>query len=165
MDTSTIIPETIDRLRTAVAAVRAAPATHRTVQRFADDIEAVLDNLHRDLERNAPVQTRLAGAFYALGDPPAVLLKEGDHLELRREPDNRADANAIAMYAVNGVNGVKCGYLPRGVASELAPALDSGLEASAVVVRACGTDIEVEVSGPAVTGRDTSSSVFENVDF
>lgn len=43
-------------------------------------------------------------------------------IELRREPENKHDANAIAVY-VDGVHG---GYVPRDIASTLAPKLDAG---------------------------------------
>ncbi len=51
-----------------------------------------------------------------------VSVKAPLDIELRREPENKHDGNAIAVY-VDGMHG---GYVPRGVASALAPKLDAG---------------------------------------
>jgi hypothetical protein len=55
----------------------------------------------------------------------------GSPLELRRDPDNEHDANAIAVRA----GGAQVGWVPREVAAELAPELDEGRAWSAVVLR------------------------------
>ena len=55
----------------------------------------------------------------------------GAPLELRREPDNPHDANAIAVLA----GGAQVGWVPREVAAELAGELDAGKPWSAVVLR------------------------------
>ncbi len=55
----------------------------------------------------------------------------GAPLELRREPDNPHDANAIAVLA----GGAQVGWVPREVAAELAGELDTGKPWSAVVLR------------------------------
>lgn len=85
--------------------------------------------------------------FYALGDPPRVRLVPGDRLTLRRDWENRHDRNAVGLHVACGT---RVGYLPRGHAADLAPHLDGGLSATAVVVQARGTDVDVAVSGPAV---------------
>jgi HIRAN domain len=56
----------------------------------------------------------------------------GNPLELRRDPDNEHDANAIAVHAGDGQ---QVGWVPRELAAELAPALDAGEEWSAIVLR------------------------------
>ena len=68
----------IDHLRTTVLSVRAAPVTHRTAEMFADQVEATLDQLRRVVDLNRPLECRIAGLFYALGDPPAVRFSKGD---------------------------------------------------------------------------------------
>jgi len=55
----------------------------------------------------------------------------GRPLELRRDPGNPHDANAIAVHA----GGMQVGWVPRTIAEELAPALDAGEPLSAVVLR------------------------------
>jgi hypothetical protein len=55
----------------------------------------------------------------------------GSPLELRRDPGNEHDPNAIAVYA----GGAQVGWVPREVAAELAPELDDGRPWSALVLR------------------------------
>jgi hypothetical protein len=57
----------------------------------------------------------------------------GRALELRRDPDNEHDPNAIAVYPQHG--GEQIGWVPRETAAELAPALDSGQAWAAVSLR------------------------------
>jgi HIRAN domain len=57
----------------------------------------------------------------------------GRPLELRRDPGNPHDANAIAVHGAGG--GEQLGWVPREVAAELAPGLDAGRPWSAVVLR------------------------------
>jgi hypothetical protein len=64
----------------------------------------------------------LASDAVALGRP----------LELRRDPDNPHDPNAIAVHAVRGG---QVGWVPRELASELAPELDAGRPWSALALR------------------------------
>ena len=64
----------------------------------------------------------------------------GRPLELRRDPDNPHDPNAIAVHLVGsgeqiGGHGEQVGWVPREVAAELAPELDGGRAWSAVVLR------------------------------
>jgi hypothetical protein len=54
-------------------------------------------------------------------------------LELRRDPGNPHDPNAIAVHAAGG--GEQVGWVPREVAAEIAPELDAGRPWSAVVLR------------------------------
>jgi hypothetical protein len=55
----------------------------------------------------------------------------GAQLELRRDPDNEYDPNAIAVYG----GGEQFGFVPREIAERLAPELDAGKPWSAVVLR------------------------------
>lgn len=56
----------------------------------------------------------------------------GRPLELRRDPDNPHDPNAIAVHAGDGE---QAGWVPRELAEELAPKLDAGETWSAIVLR------------------------------
>lgn len=56
----------------------------------------------------------------------------GEPLELRREPGNEHDPNAIAVHASRGP---QLGWVPREIAAELAPELDAGKPWCAVVLR------------------------------
>ena len=57
----------------------------------------------------------------------------GRALELRRDPSNPHDANAIQVHPAAG--GEQVGWVPRELAAELAPELDGGREWAAVVLR------------------------------
>jgi hypothetical protein len=57
----------------------------------------------------------------------------GRRLELRRDPDNPHDPNAIAVHAAEG--GEQVGWVPRELAAELSPELDAGRPWSALVLR------------------------------
>jgi HIRAN domain len=95
----------------------------------------------RYLARDAPelVEQRLhvagvagAGAHHA--DALATdAVKPGERLELRRDPDNPHDPNAIQVHPSDG--GAQVGWVPRELAVELAPQLDAGGPWSAVVLR------------------------------
>jgi hypothetical protein len=73
-----------------------------------------------------------AGAHHADAlDSDAVA--PGRPLELRRDPDNPHDPNAIRVHPDDG--GDQLGWVPRELAAELAPELDAGRPWSAVVLR------------------------------
>jgi hypothetical protein len=55
----------------------------------------------------------------------------GSPLELRRDPANEHDPNAIAVHA----GGAQVGWVPRELAAEIAPELDEGRPWSALVLR------------------------------
>jgi hypothetical protein len=57
----------------------------------------------------------------------------GCPLELRRDPGNPHDPNAIQVHSTDG--GAQVGWVPRELAAELAPELDAGRPWSAVVLR------------------------------
>jgi hypothetical protein len=56
----------------------------------------------------------------------------GEPLDLRRDPENEYDENAIA---VDARGGEQLGWVPRELAAELARELDAGLPWSAIVLR------------------------------
>lgn len=60
-------------------------------------------------------------------------VEPGRPLELRRDPGNPHDPNAIAVHAAGG--GDQVGWVPRDLAAELAADLDAGREWSAVSLR------------------------------
>ena len=129
---------------------------------FADQVEATLDQLRRVVDLNRPLECRIAGLFYALGDPPAVRFSKGDQLQLRREPENQVDANAVAVYAADVT---RCGYLPRAIAADLAPHLDAGLVAQAVVSDCWSTDVRIEITGASVVALNRTADVASEAAF
>ena len=93
--------------------------------------------LSRDDPSLAARGLRVAGVAGAAQHHAEALAGEnvapGRALELRRDPGNEHDANAIAVYPVGG--GEQVGWVPRDLAVELAPELDAGRPWAAVVLR------------------------------
>jgi len=63
----------------------------------------------------------------------ADLVNPGDILEMRREPENHYDPNAVALL----FRGEQIGYLPRQIARQIAPLMDQGQKLSAKVKAIC----------------------------
>ncbi len=72
---------------------------------------------------------------------PASRLKVGDHIDLRREPENKYDPNAIAV-ARPGSKHIY-GYVNKGFARRLAKPIDSDREFVGVVMGRAGITIAI----------------------
>ena len=72
-----------------------------------------------------------AGRHHADAIAASEAAAPGRPLELRRDPANEHDPNAIAVHA----GGEQVGWVPRELAAELAPELDEGRAWSAIVLR------------------------------
>ncbi len=94
----------------------------------------------RYLARDAPELTALGlhvAAVAGAGRHHAEAIESdavapGRPLELRRDPENTHDPNAIAVHSGDGE---QVGWVPRELAEELAPKLDAGEIWSAIVLR------------------------------
>jgi HIRAN domain len=73
----------------------------------------------------------VAGARFQAAALETDAAAPGQPLELRRDPANEHDPNAIAVLA----GGEQVGWVPRELAAEIAPQLDRGTPWSAVVLR------------------------------
>lgn len=93
--------------------------------------------LARDAPQLAAAGLRVSAVAGAAGHHGDTLSSEsvapGGLLDLRRDPDNEHDRNAIAVDVPNG--GGQAGWVPREVATDLAHALDRGERWSAAVLR------------------------------
>jgi hypothetical protein len=93
--------------------------------------------LARDAPELAERGLRVAGVAGAARHHAEALegdaVAPGRPLELRRDPGNPHDPNAIAVDAPGGE--AQVGWVPREVAASLAPELDAGRPWSAVVLR------------------------------
>lgn len=69
------------------------------------------------------LSTYVAGFGYADGESVLNLLKPGKKLRLVREPGNKHDSNAVAIFFSN----TKIGYVPKYCNSYLAKCIDDGL--------------------------------------
>jgi len=97
-----------------------------------------VDDSGRYLGRHAPELAArglhvagVAGARFQAAVLESEAAAPGRPLELRRDPGNEHDANAIAVLA----GGEQVGWVPRELAAELAPELDAGRPWSAAVLR------------------------------
>jgi HIRAN domain-containing protein len=93
--------------------------------------------LARDAPEVAARGLRVAGVAGAGRHHAEALASDavvpGQPLELRRDPDNPHDANAIAVHAAAG--GEQVGWVPREIAADLAPDLDARRPWAALVLR------------------------------
>jgi hypothetical protein len=100
----------------------------------------LVDEVGRYLARDAPELaarglrvTGVAGAARHHADAlQSGAVAPGRPLELRRDPGNEHDADAIAVHAADGA---PVGWVPRALASELAPELDAERPWSALSLR------------------------------
>ncbi|MEY2517163.1 MAG: hypothetical protein QOJ89_4521 [bacterium] len=100
----------------------------------------LVDETGRYLARDAPELAarglRSSGVAGAARHHPEALRSDavapGRPLELRRDPGNEHDPNAIAVHAACGE---QVGWVPRALASELAPEIDAGGSWSALALR------------------------------
>lgn len=79
---------------------------------------------------------QLRGANYYDTALKAGKFTPGSPVKLVREPDNKHDPNAIAIYAEGARN--KAGYVPASRAKALARLLDAGADLVAISVRGSG---------------------------
>jgi hypothetical protein len=93
--------------------------------------------LARDDPSLAARGMRVAGVAGAAAHHQEAVGREdvgpGRALELRRDPANEHDPNAIAVYPAGG--GEQVGWVPRELAAELAPELDAARPWSALTLR------------------------------
>jgi hypothetical protein len=98
-------------------------------------VDATGRYLARDAPELAARGLRVAGVAGAARHHVEALGAEaaapGRPLELRRDPSNPHDANAVAVLA----GGEQVGWVPRELAAEIAPQLDAGSPWSAVALR------------------------------
>lgn len=67
--------------------------------------------------------------FYPGANRKVEALRPGEAVELRREPNNRHDPNAVAVH----VRGHKVGHIPANEAAPVAAAFDAGFDVVAKV--------------------------------
>ena len=150
-----ISEEELDRLAQAIERVlpkelRAAAATKRkaardakrSAQRESRRQSMIADRTQRRAARTAALartgvryraEFAIRGAFrFSERREACERLIDGDAVTLEREPENRHDPNAILVL---GENDCELGYVPGEKAVGMAPLLDAGADAAAVVSR------------------------------
>lgn len=92
-------------------------------------------------------KSTIAGSSFHAGAGDIIMrLRGGESFWLKREPTNKYDANAIQVGMFNRI----LGYIPRGLAAELAPKLDAGVEITAVKIAVQGAAITLTWDEPEV---------------
>lgn len=72
----------------------------------------------------------IAGLQHYRGNDLAEMIKEGDKLQLRPQPDNAYDENAIMVMWHNN----KIGYVPASIARDVRRRIDAGIDVTASIV-------------------------------
>ena len=66
------------------------------------------------------IKTKIAGIFkYPEAKEIMKAMQPGTLFKWQAEPDNPYDPNAIALFVAGAADWVKCGYVPKAVASSL----------------------------------------------
>lgn len=81
------------------------------------------------------LMTPIAGYYYHKDKAPKHSLAEGMSVELKKEPDNPKDSNAVAIW----INGIQAGYINKGLPRSVNQWLDNGWVESTVIERLNGT--------------------------
>ncbi len=92
------------------------------VERTFAQAESYLRDRYSTIGDAAHFHTKLAGVSFEGRQDVIAGLSPGVALELRREPENPHDANAIAVFYGN----LQLGFLNRHLAAHVAPAMDGG---------------------------------------
>ena len=116
-----------------------APARSAEDDRFIDALfakrEALLgDDRYRNIAQSPGFNTKIAGVSFEGRQDIAAGLREGYALELRRQPANGHDANAIAVL----YGQLQLGFLNRELAARLAPLIDAGTSYRATITHVTG---------------------------
>jgi hypothetical protein len=90
-------------------------------------------------------KSTIVGTSFRVGAGAIIMrLRGGEKFWLKREPGNQYDPNAIQV----GMMGSALGYIPRGLAAELAPKMDAGTKITAKKIAVEGAAITLEWEEP-----------------
>ncbi len=99
--------------------------------------------------RTIEYYTKVSGVTYGERQRYIATLRAGEQLSMRRERQNQFDQNAIALYDSREHH---LGYVPKEIASNLAPIMDAGERLDAVVMSVSGGNgysygLNIKISG------------------
>src|SRR6185312_7413733 len=144
----------------AFAALRgeAAPADTEVAQfldrAFAKSAEYLRDR-YASIGDATAFHTKIAGVSFEGRQDVLAGLREGVELDLRREPNNAYDSNAIAVHYGN----LQLGYVKRGIAAHIAPIIDAGERYRARVASLTGGGADKNRGVNIYVERDASATV------
>ncbi|HZY98674.1 MAG TPA: helicase-related protein [Candidatus Baltobacteraceae bacterium] len=99
--------------------------------------------------------TKIAGVSFEGRQDVLAGLREGVRLDLLREPNNVHDPNAIAVYYGN----LQLGFIKRGIAAHIAPAIDAGERYRARVASLTGGGAEKHRGVNIYVERDATATI------
>jgi F-box protein 18 (helicase) len=110
-----------------------------------------------------PIDTKIIGVTFDGRQTVCSQLFEGAKLCLEREPKNPHDPNAIGLV----FEGRKCGFIPRDLASELAPCIDEGLALEAIVTELRGGNdrpigVTVKIQEASESQSESEETITDN---
>lgn len=144
--------DALTRVPAAEAAQQPAEEPFRTFadRLFANSQQYLVRDPFAGIGERESFPTKVVGISFGQRQDLAAALEPGAPLDLRREPENPADSNAIAVYYGN----LQLGFLRRQIAAHLAPLIDAGAVYRARVEHVTGggeknfgTNIRVEREG------------------
>jgi len=121
---------------------------------FAKSTEYLRDRYATIGEATA-FHTKLAGVSFEGRQDVLAGLRVGAELELRREPNNAFDANAIGAYYGN----LQLGYVKRGIAAHIAPVIDAGERYRARVASLTGGGTDKNRGVNVFVERDAGATI------
>jgi len=102
--------------------------------------------------------TKIVGVSFEGRQDVIAGLETGVELELRRQPENQHDRNAIAVHYGN----LQLGYLKKGMAARIAPLIDGGIRYRARVASLTGSSA---VSVPTAEKKHRGVNIFVEREF
>ena len=117
------------------AADPSAPAAALVEELFADAERILARGEYEGIADAESFHTKLAGVTFEGRQDVVARLQAGTHLRPERQPLNRFDANAIALFDPVGDH---AGFFNKRLAAVLAPAIDNGADYEVVVTEVTG---------------------------
>jgi len=89
------------------------------------------------MKQIAQFHSKIAGSTFAKSQEILRIMKDQDKVYCKREPDNKFDENAIALF---NEKKEKLGYIPSTTAKDLATQMDNGYTVEIIVSEITGRD-------------------------
>lgn len=121
---------------------------------FAKSVDYLRDR-YASIGDATAFHTKIAGVSFEGRQDVLAGLREGVELELRREPGNVHDANAIAVFYGN----LQLGFIKRGIAAHIAAPIDAGERYRARVASLTGGGAEKHRGVNIFVERDPSATI------
>ena len=91
-------------------------------------------------------ETRVAGTSFRQQEMDSFY--EDNSIELKREPNNPHDSNAVSV--IHEDSGLQVGYMPRDIAKVLARIMDAGYHVDGCIKHLTGGRIDAPINGVTI---------------